>query len=229
MNVKELVEEYTDNSSFELVAQNNNSFTIEGEYKLFAEYNDIILADDYALRIVISNNYPSEIPIVYELSGKIPSKYPHISADRALCLGIRGDIACELEREPSLASFVETTVQSALYSAKFFFKYGKYPFGERKHGAKGILSYYEDLFEADQATSLKLLRTIALDQYRGHSYCPCGSSQRLRDCHGKTLLSIMRSPVRHAAAKRDYEDIVKELKVLKSAQRKPALFQPSME
>ena len=221
MNVKELVEEYTDNSSFELVAQNNNSFTIEGEYKLFAEYNDIILADDYALRIIISNNYPSEIPIVYELSGKIPSKYPHISVDRALCLGIRGDIACELEREPSLANFVDTIVQSALYSAKFYLKYGRYPFGERKHGAQGILSYYEELFDADQATSFALLQIIALEQYRGHSPCPCGSSQKLRNCHGKTLLDIIHSPVRHTAAKNDYKDMVNELRIIKALRENP--------
>ena len=60
-------------------------------------------------------------------------------------------------------------------------------FGKRE----GILEYYKELFSVQDGWQvLGLLKILADDNYKGHTLCPCGSGQKLRNCHGNLLREI---------------------------------------
>lgn len=207
-HVREFVNSRRD---FTIIHQDESSITLEGCYSLFAEHDDVLLADDYRLKIDVPFDYPVAIPSVYEICGLIPSDYPHKYSDGRLCLGIDGEIVASLEEDSSLDIFLESYVRDALYSANYYYRYGRFPFGDRDHGAIGVLSYYAELFDVDIRTSLDLLVCVAGKSYRGHLPCPCGSGLRTRNCHGPDLLAIIRTPSRQLAAETDFGQVIKEL------------------
>ena len=43
---------------------------------------------------------------------------------------------------------------------------------------------------SSELSTVSLLKVLAEDNYRGHLDCPCGSGERLRNCHGQVLLNI---------------------------------------
>jgi len=66
-----------------------------------------------------------------------------------------------------------------LYTYSYNCKYGSLPYGELAHGWEGILDYYKDLFKIDDnQIILRLVKSLAQNQYMAHSRCPCGSRKR---------------------------------------------------
>lgn len=91
---------------------------------------------------------------------------------------------------------MEGAISSYLYAALFHKKYKRYPYGDRPHGAKGILQYYMEFFDVSSDKEvLGLLGAIYQGNYRGHLPCPCGSGIKTRKCHGKQLLEIINNPL----------------------------------
>ncbi len=89
----------------------------------------------------------------------------------------------------SLVVWVQEFVEPYYFSYEFFQRYGEFPFGERKHGLEGIVETYQELFQEENPVKvLAIMRSICEHTYRGHSLCPCGSKQRLRLCHGPSIM-----------------------------------------
>ena len=195
---------------FSVASRDDGSTTLRGSYSLFAEFEGVLLAGDYQLEIVLPSNYPAAIPTVLETSGAIRADYEHMYENGALCLGVDGDIAASLAEDASLVRFVDTYVREALYSAKYYDRYGIYPFGDRAHGLEGILSYYAEAFDVGEEGAFGILACIASGKYRGHQGCPCGSGLKGRDCHGPDIVAAINSPVRRNAAISDFERIADE-------------------
>ena len=217
------IQEFIDaRPGFVVVAENETTTILEGDYPLFAEHGGVLLAEDYRLRIEVPSDYPISIPSVFEVSNLIPSSYEHSYENGALCLGVDGEIAASLANDGSMTRFMESYVRDALYSAKYYHRFGKYPFDDREHGAAGILSYYAELFEVGDLEAFELLSNLADDNYRGHLACPCGSGLRTKECHGPAMLDIIHSPSRKLAAANDFKRICNELE---SIQRRKAEIQ----
>lgn len=167
---------------------------LTGPYSLDAAYNGIRLAEDFGLQLVVPDDYPASLPKVKEVSGVIDPGYEHLYGDGTLCLGVCGELLLAQLKNPSLVAFLDGPVRSYLYSYLFHERYGRYPFGDRAHGALGILQYYGELFgETNYLTTVKLLKAVCLDEYRGHLSCPCESGLVARKCHGKIILELKRS------------------------------------
>jgi len=212
--IAEFVESFPE---FAVIAEDRKSTTLEGNYRLYAEHDGILLSEDYRLEIVVPSDYPLTIPTVFETSGRIPPDYEHKYENGALCLGIDGEIASSLSSDSSLADFLEGYVRDALYSAKFFSRYGRYPFGDREHGSAGILAYYAEAFGVKSEEALGILECIAVGKYRGHLECPCGSGLKGRDCHGKAIIAAIQDPARRRAAAADFERVAIERKIMRMA------------
>lgn len=167
---------------------------LAGPYALDATHNGVRLAEDFDLQLVVPGDYPASLPKVRETSGIIDPGYEHLYLDGTLCLGVRGELLLAQLENPSLVALLDGPVRSYLYSYLFRKRYGYYPFGDRAHGALGILHYYGELFgETDFPTIMKLLGAVCFDDYRGHLPCPCGSRLIVRKCHGEIILKLKKS------------------------------------
>lgn len=205
---------------FAVTSEDESSISLEGDYALFAEYDGTLLAEDYRLRIIVPRDYPNAIPAVFEISNLIPSDYEHKYENGALCLGVDGEIAASISSNDSLVRFLDGFVRDALYSAKYFYRFGKYPFGDRRHGESGILAYYAEVFSIGEAGASAILECLAKGKYRGHLPCPCGSGIKSKYCHGPKMLDIIQSPPRQLAAGSDFERIEAERELRQKLERK---------
>ena len=78
-----------------------------------------------------------------------------------------------------------------IYTLYWFEKYNTYPFGDRKHGYKGLLDYYLNDLNLTKEHYREIVFIIYNNKYRGHLSCICGSGKKLRNCHGKYILPII--------------------------------------
>ena len=151
-------------------------------------------------------------PIIKETSGKVNSTFPHVNPNGTLCLAVETEILteCTTSQGFDVLMWFDKFVLPFFYSFEDYKANKLYPFGERRHGAVGILEFYQEIFrENDAQKALALLKYIAYGRYRGHLSCPCGSGKRIRKCHSKAIWNaqVTLSKVRML---RDYNLIVHE-------------------
>ncbi len=62
---------------------------------------------------------------------------------------------------------------------------------ERSHFAKGITEYYAELLGINRRQAVvEFMKLLARkNRPKGHEICPCGSGERLRNCHRELLYS----------------------------------------
>lgn len=217
---KAVLELLKSRSEFERKEGERGEIAVTGPYALDATYDGIRLAEEFRLHVIVPADYPASLPRVKEVSGAIDSDYEHLYRNGTFCLGIQGELLLAQLEKPSLATFLDGPVRSYLYSYLFRERYGRYPFGDRAHGAAGILQYYEELFgETNPIRTIKLLEAVCLDEYRGHLPCPCGSGFIARKCHGEEILKLKKSGAATAFVY-DLETIAGALKELQSSARK---------
>jgi len=166
--------------------KNPQGFIIEGT--IFIESNNI--KEQYEIEINISEKYPTQIPCVKEIGGKIPKDFHHNQG--YFCLETPFAVWEIFRKKETLLNFVDNLVVPYLLSYIFFKVSGKLPFGEHPHGAEGVLKDYKARFNVkDDLLMLNLLRILAENNYRGHQPCPCGSQKKLSKCHGKNIYHII--------------------------------------
>lgn len=177
----------------------DGSIRILIEYHLNAKYEDIPLAEDFGLEIQLAKDYPNTIPLVRETTRIIPDDYEHCFCGKWFCLGVSYELAKGLAANPSLLAFLDGPVQSFLYTALFHTLYGRYPYGDRPHGAAGVLQAYSEYFGTDNdCSTINLMLEAAQGQYRGKAPCPCGSRKATRSCHGEAIRQLMQESIRKA-------------------------------
>ncbi|MNO35873.1 hypothetical protein D3C76_259300 [compost metagenome] len=169
-----------------------NKFFIRGNIHFRAEHSSHeSIEDEFLIEIEIPNTYPSVPPVARDLGERIPRSF-HSFADGSFCLGAPLAVKMTFSNNPTLMGFVNSLLIPYLYSFSFQAKHkGKMPYGELSHGGNGLMDYYMRLFETKQPVSvLNFLVILAFRKYRGHSPCPCGSGNKLRSCHGPSLLEL---------------------------------------
>lgn len=215
-----LAELHAEYGGFECTAGSAGETVITGPYALDAAYGGVRLAEDFELQLTIPESYPRALPKVKELTNVISPNYEHLFTDRSFCLGVQGELLIAQLRDPSLVRLIDGPVRSYLYTYLFQDRYGRYPFGDRAHGAKGILQFYSELFkEPDPLKAIRLLQETCAGKYRGHLPCPCGSGIPARKCHGETILAL-KSSAAIAGAKIDLAQICLEFKAAENESEK---------
>jgi hypothetical protein len=161
------------------------------------EFSGQLIEDEFAILMIVPNDYPKNLPQVWETENRIPSDF-HKYTNKSLCLGAPLAVKATFYEEPTLSCFVHNCLIPYLYSYSFYSRNGSLPFGELSHGIKGIYEYYRELFHLEEKRAVfRLIKILAGNNYRGHLPCPCGSGKKLRSCHGPLLLNIkeLQSPV----------------------------------
>ncbi|TPI12217.1 SEC-C domain-containing protein [Mesorhizobium sp. B4-1-3] len=170
---------------------------VEGSY-LVSE-RDVVAAPDgpiaeFNIRMELPDLYPRREPKVFEVGGRIPRNPDrHINPDGDCCVTVWENWLAA-SRDHSFGSFLKGPLSEYFLGQFWFEKTGKWPFGERPHGLKGLEEAYADaLGIANKRESLLYhLRLLSQDWPKGHWPCPCGSGKALRRCHHQDLMAMHR-------------------------------------
>lgn len=177
-----------------ILISEENTYFVRGEIHFRAQYSTHETIEDvFLIEIEIPEFYPSVPPIVRDLGERIPPSF-HSFEDRSFCLGAPLAVKRTFANNPTLLGFVNSLLIPYLYSYSFQATHqGTMPYGELSHGGSGLMNYYMGLFETRQpVAALNFLVILAFRRYRGHAPCPCRSSNKLRNCHGPSLLELQK-------------------------------------
>lgn len=165
------------------------------------------LGDKIQNEITVSNQFPTKLPIVRELSGCMAENYAHCYENGQLCLASDLELKMYFSQESDICSFIEKYIAPYLYTYRYYEEYGVYPFGERSHGVLGDLEYLKELFGvAEWNVFFDMLFFVSTSSYRGHLACPCGSGKRIRNCHGDVIKMVV-----DAKLENDCKAIIEEI------------------
>lgn len=165
-----------------------------------------VIKDDFLIKIVIPENFPVDIPTVYELEDRFP-KTPdyHTYPDTSLCLGSKMSLKKRIKESPTLEGFIQSCVVPYFFAISLYLQ-GKerFVFGELSHGLVGIIQDYLDVFgltSIDQV--IKLLEILSVKSKKGNKkVCPCGCKRIVTKCpfHKKLL------EYRDVMTRKEYEE-----------------------
>lgn len=160
--------------------------------------------DSYEVVVMIQEGFPVSEPLVFETGGRIPRIadrhiFPRIGA---CCLGVWEEWLLS-PTKPTFERFLTGIMHDYFVSQTYFETRGEWPFGERSHGLAGIVESYSDLLQVpnDNSTVKSYLILLSQKQVKGHTRCPCGCGERVRNCH-KSSLDTLRGRVSPNIAKR---------------------------
>ena len=180
-----------DSQSSLRMEENNSEYIIQGVYIYSLDYIGCILQGERNIKLIVPKNFPNSIPKFYVFD--YPEHIEHIYEDGNVCLATIGEMIYFLNEMPSLIAFIERFVDAFVYTLDWFEKYKTYPFGDRNHGYKGSMDYYLNDLNLTKEQYKSMVIMIYKNQYRGHMSCICGSGKKLRDCHGKYMLPIIKN------------------------------------
>lgn len=157
---------------------------IEGNWEV--SFSGVLL-ETYGIKIVFPKDYPTSIPLVFELTNKIPRKADrHLnSPDWNACLFV-ADARWEIwPIGASFIDFLKVPVHNFFLWQAYFDEYKEAPahLGERSHRDEGVVEYYyEKLDVVDPVVVLRLL--LGTKSIIGKNEpCPCSSKKSFKDCH----------------------------------------------
>ncbi|NQT57277.1 MAG: hypothetical protein HQ551_13725 [Desulfobacteraceae bacterium] len=185
------------------------SVVVHGTYGIFIP--DSAQQIEYGISIFMPIKYPKHLPDMFcnDPMLAIDNIDRHIMDDGSACLGVYADIMTRWSLKPGIVSFLENFVAPFLVWQAYYDAHQKPPsWGERSHFTEGIIEYYAELLGIYKRTSvvefMKLLGRK--NRPKGHERCPCGSGDRLRNCHRDLLYSI-----REKVA---WQDVAKDLQTV---------------
>jgi hypothetical protein len=147
---------------------------------------------EFEIKIKFPESYPWREPKVFEVGGRIPRRADrHINSDGDCCVTVWENWLVTSDNH-SVGGFLNGPLYEYLLGQFWFEKTGKWPFGERAHGAPGLEEAYADALGIPNRRQSLLyhLRLLSKDWPKGHWPCPCGSGKRLRHCHSNELIAM---------------------------------------
>lgn len=185
------------------------SVVVHGTYGIdIPDSNDQL---EYGICVLLPGRYPKQHPMLFCNDPKLPigNIDRHIMKDGSACLGVYADIMTRWSMKSDIVNFLENFVTPFLVWQAYYDDHQKPPsWGQRPHFADGVIEYYGELLGLKKRQSIvgfmKLLSRK--NRPKGHENCPCGSSERLRNCHRQLLYST-RERV-------DWEYVAKDLQIV---------------
>ncbi|NHI99637.1 hypothetical protein ET007_05790 [Lactococcus garvieae] len=182
------------------------SITVLFNFDAMVEINGANFFIDYKIHLEIPNNYPAELPIVFESGEKKIKNFPHINPDYlgTFCLGTELDIRRKLKPDYSLSKYI-SLIAEFLGIYEYYIRYGIFPYGDRKHGTSGILETYKEIFNVTTNQQVaKLMQVTKLKNKFRNQKCPCDSGLKFKNCHWDILNSILSSNIDRIQMEKDY-------------------------
>ena len=185
--IEQMIEVQTKHPNLELIRNASGVLYIQGRVGFTMEHKSHTIEDSYNLEFKIPWDYPDSPPAVYETEGKVTKDFEHFMAAGNFCLEAPVEVRRRFAEHKNLLRFIDDQVIPYLFNYSYKRDYGTLPFGERAHGALGLLEYYKEFFETSGIDALKLLKCLADGLTAPFMICPCGKGRKLKDCHGPKL------------------------------------------
>lgn len=164
------------------------AYVLQGVFRFHAtSRNNPEIIGIYHLKIVLPFKFPSELPSVFEIGGKIPhlSNYHVNQSEGSLCLGSPMSLIRNIAENPTLLRFAEKCIVPYLYAVSLLIKY-KIPWvhGELEHGLPGLVHEYSSIFRVNDPKQIyEILVLLSLKRrIANKKNCPCGCGLRFGKC-----------------------------------------------
>ena len=170
---------------------------------------------EYGIVVLPPINYPKSVPQLFCNDSKLPigNIDRHIMTDGRACLGVQAEISMRWSAGSTIVDFLDNLVAPFLAWQAYHDEYQKPPpWGERSHGAHGIIEYYAELLGRSADSSVVgFMRLLARkNRPKGHEPCPCDSGECLRNCHRDLVYDARQSVA--------WDDVAHDLEVLLRAE-----------
>jgi hypothetical protein len=160
------------------------------------------VVDSFAIDVMIPpDGTPHAVPIVREVGGRIPwIADRHVFSNGEACLFIEAEYWYKHPDGMDLLEFLRGPITSYFIGQMSYEQEKRWPFGERSHGALGVVEFWAPLVGSrDLQVIKKFLEMVVAKKLRSTWRCPCGSGHRLWGCHGETVRKL-RSRIKRSAA-----------------------------
>ena len=167
---------------------------------------DGVELDRFHISIVLPCRFPNELPIVRELSGRIPRvEERHVEVDGTACVLFPDDRWRCFPPGSTLIDYIRGPLHNFFLSQLYYEEHSSWPFGEWAHGREGVLEYYRWFAGVDDdLAAYRFLFVLAKRRAKLHWDCPCGSGKKIKICC-RSKISEMRSRIGTDVAEQSYE------------------------
>lgn len=164
------------------VVVSNDQVYLRGSFPVVSEG---VLLDRYQIEVRIPRDFPDVVPTLRETGGRIPwVSDRHVNpANGEACPMVPEEWLLNPERD-SILSFLKGPVRDFFVAQSLVVDGEPWPFKQREHGFDGLYEAYgEILGTRDQALIRRYLECLSHEKIKGHWDCPCGSRNKVRNCH----------------------------------------------
>ncbi|MBW2557410.1 MAG: hypothetical protein JRD69_00995 [Deltaproteobacteria bacterium] len=175
----------------------NRIFTLKTEAAIVSGIHRLSILDsqrylDYRIAIVLPDNYPRIVPIMFCNDKKLPigNIDRHIMSDGSACLGVTAEISQKWRPNPRIVPFLNDIISPFLVWQAYYDSHGQAPpWGQRSHYGEGVLEFYSEILQLpNEPYIVKFIQLLARkNNPQGHEGCPCGSGGKLRNCHHRNV------------------------------------------
>jgi hypothetical protein len=167
----------------------DDGFLLTGEYPFHAmpEGGELV-SDRFAVRILVPDAFPSQLPTVWETGSRIPKKadwHINIKTGCSICLGGGLSLRLVAREYPGLTDYLENTLVPYLYAVCLRERHGgPFIFSELSHGGEGLIEEVRDLLvlPSDRA-AVAVIRLLSMKKRVANKLpCPCGCQDRFGTC-----------------------------------------------
>ena len=170
------------------IYSNQTEIRLHGPIQVHLTANDYTVRNTYVIDVVIPLN-STKLPYIIDTGHQIKVTYPHCYQNGELCLATDTQMRIQFVDNFDLVQWMRDYVETYFFSYEYYQRYKVFPFGDRAHGHRGILQTYQEIFGvANENAAYKMMKHIDKYSYRGHHPCPCGSENKIRNCHGMAMM-----------------------------------------
>lgn len=172
------------------VVQDDSVVRLRGAFRVLGADDQVV--DFFRVDVEISSDHPRSPPKVEETGGRIPRHIDrHVFESGFACLGVPEEILEYWKKTLSIVDFMRGPVNQYFLGQIHFELTGRFPFGERPHGAVGLLEYYvEKLGISDVLQVVVALKIAISKEVLAGGTCFCSSHAALQECHLWQLLKL---------------------------------------
>ena len=179
----------------------NGKALVRGYYPIC---EDGQVLDRYMIELILPEDSLRGLPTLYETAGRIERDVTHhMGKDGAACVVLPDAFWYDHPGGMTPLEFLDGPVCS-YFASQSLVERGQpsaWPVGQWEHGVAGIVEFYGELLETtDRSVILAFLERLKAEVVRGHWSCPCGSGNRIRDCHLQRILEVRQKIPRQVAA-----------------------------
>jgi hypothetical protein len=207
------IEEFlADYQGMSLAPSRGSDFKLKGDFSFrAAPKNGDVLADSFAIEILVHATFPNSLPEVREVGGRIPKDGKHhVNPNTSLCLGSPLRLLDKVHKKPNLVGFAEKCLVPFLYAvSKKLRDGGQFVFSELAHGEQGIVVDYIAMFGfVARCQVIQALELIGMKRRIANKKpCPCACGRRLGRCGLRLKINRFRSMMPRSWFKKHVADL----------------------